>query len=133
MSRIAPALCAWAGDASFNTGSAAVTAKNAAAATRITCQPPDLHLPTFGIPPVCLSVRRSLHAPYPSASGGSLRFPLPVIRPGQHTPFYPDLQAVAQRFNRSAIPSPVAILRPFAANPIAERTLPYFHPISSSG
>src|SRR5262245_3477525 len=44
----------------MSSGAPAVMANTAAAATRITCQPPDLHIPTFGIRPVCLSVRRSL-------------------------------------------------------------------------
>src|SRR5215475_1060856 len=44
----------------MNSGAPAVMANKAAAATRITCQPPDLHIPTIGIRPVCLSVRRSL-------------------------------------------------------------------------
>ena len=76
-------------------------AKNAAAATRIKCQPPDLHIPILGIRPVCLSVRRFPRAPYPSASGGRLRSILrqPAIRPGQHTsfPLEPQRNAVHRR------------------------------------
>src|SRR5215831_4585868 len=94
-------------------------------------------------PPTCTSLFSAFvpcafrtpfpHAPYPSASGGSLLIPLPAIRPGQDTPFSPGLQAVAPSFNRSTLPSPVAILRPCAANPTADPTLPYFHPISDPG
>jgi len=53
-----------------------------------------------------------------------------AVRPGQRTPFYAGPAGATQTFNPSGMPSPVAILRPLAANPTAAGTLPYFHPIS---
>ena len=65
--------------ADISTGSTSASANSAAIATRIKCQPPDLHIAMLGIRPVCLSVRRSLQSPYPSASGG--RFASVLLQP----------------------------------------------------
>src|SRR5262245_25517417 len=76
MSRIVPAFWAWALGAKPITGPTAVAAKIAATVTRIACQPPDLHIPFFGIRPVCLSVRRSLTLPTRGRrAGASLHAP----------------------------------------------------------
>src|SRR5262249_12537990 len=88
MSRIVPALWAWAVDARLNTGSAAVTAKNAAAATRITGQPPDLHIPIFGLRPVCLSYAVPSR-PLPVGVGWELTYSAPGHKARTRHPFLP--------------------------------------------
>src|ERR1700682_6385354 len=73
----------------MSTSSTAGMAKTATAATRIKCQPPDLHIPILGIRPVCLSVRRSLVLPTRRRQVGAYaRYSvIQPLRLGQYPPF----------------------------------------------